>query len=193
MTAAPTRPLERDGAAGARSRTGSTVLSQRLRDLEEVGVVRRRTLPPPAASAVYELTEWGLELEPVVQAMGRWAARSPSMPPSEHIGTDAFILALRTMFDHRAAAGLEATYELRLGEQTFHAQVADGRFEVERGAAERPDVVVSGNSDTLAAVIFGGRPLADALESGDLLLQGDDTALARLVAAFPLPERASAL
>src|SRR5665809_166028 len=47
------------------------VLSQRLRELEEDGVVRRRKLPPPAAARVYELTEWGLELEPVLSALGR--------------------------------------------------------------------------------------------------------------------------
>src|SRR3990170_3687429 len=56
------------------------VLAQRLRDLEGVGIVRRRKLPPPAASRVYELTEWGLELEPAIISLGRWGARSPSKP-----------------------------------------------------------------------------------------------------------------
>src|SRR5918997_5673996 len=54
------------------------VLAQRLRELEEAGVVRRRKLPPPAASRVYELTDWGMELEPVIIGLGRWGARSPS-------------------------------------------------------------------------------------------------------------------
>ena len=56
------------------------VLSQRLRELEQDGVVRRRKLPPPAAARVYELTEWGLELEPVLSALGRWGARAPLGP-----------------------------------------------------------------------------------------------------------------
>src|SRR3954462_9145850 len=56
---------------------GPNVLAQRLRELEAAGIVRRRQLPPPAASRVYELTEWGSELEPVVTALGRWGARSP--------------------------------------------------------------------------------------------------------------------
>src|ERR671927_1551198 len=81
------------------------VLSQRLRDLEEIGVVRRRKLPPPAASRVYELTEWGMELEPVVVSLGRWGARSRSKPRAP-LGVDSLILSLRTMFDPRAAAGL---------------------------------------------------------------------------------------
>src|SRR5256885_13468027 len=45
---------------------GPNVLSQRLKELEEEGVVRRRVLPPPAGSTVYELTEWGAELEEVL-------------------------------------------------------------------------------------------------------------------------------
>src|SRR4051794_40586324 len=57
------------------------VLSERLRELEQAGVVQRRKLPPPASSRVYELTEWGLDLEEVVQSLGSWASRSP-MPPS---------------------------------------------------------------------------------------------------------------
>src|SRR5213594_4101922 len=53
------------------------VLTQRLEELERTSILKRRKLPPPAAAWVYELTEWGLELESVVMALGRWAARSP--------------------------------------------------------------------------------------------------------------------
>src|SRR3954463_4340595 len=88
------------------------VLSQRLRELEQAGVVRRRKLPPPAASKVYELTEWGMELEPVIVRLGRWGARSPSKPRDAKLGIDSLILSFRTMFDPFAAEGLEASYEL---------------------------------------------------------------------------------
>jgi DNA-binding HxlR family transcriptional regulator len=77
------------------------VLAQRLRELERAGVVRRRKLPPPAASRVYELTEWGLELEPAVISLGRWGARSPSKPRDAALGVDSLILSFRTMFDAR--------------------------------------------------------------------------------------------
>src|ERR671915_192738 len=90
------------------------VLSQRLRELESAGVVRRRKLPPPAASRIYELTEWGEELEPVVISLGRWSARSPSRPRDAGLGVDSLVLSLRTMFDPLAAGKLAATYELRL-------------------------------------------------------------------------------
>src|SRR5918992_372648 len=103
------------------------VLAQRLRELERAGVVRRRKLPPPAASRVYELTDWGLELEPVVVCLGRWGARSPSRPRDAELGVDSLVLSLRTMFDPRAAGDLEASYELRLGEDVFRAEVADDR------------------------------------------------------------------
>src|SRR5512132_2738011 len=86
------------------------VLSQRLRELEQAGLVRRRKLAPPAGSRVYELTERGVALEPVVLALGRWGASSPFPPGDAGIGVDAFVIALRTLFDPRAADGLRASY-----------------------------------------------------------------------------------
>ncbi|HEX2134827.1 MAG TPA: helix-turn-helix domain-containing protein, partial [Microvirga sp.] len=128
------------------------VLAQRLRELEQAGVVRRRKLPPPAGSRVYELTDWGMELEPVIIRLGRWGARSPWRPRDAEIGVDSVVLALRTMFNPRAANGLRASYELRLGEEDrFRAAVADGRFEIVRGSAERPDATIETDPGTLAA------------------------------------------
>src|SRR3954467_3848968 len=118
------------------------VLAQRLRDLEEVGVVRRRKLPPPAASKVYELTEWGMVLEPVILALGRFGVRSPQMPRGAGMSVDSAILALRTMFDPVAAGDFRGRFELRLGEDRFRAEVSGGRLDLERGAAERPDAVI---------------------------------------------------
>ena len=167
------------------------VLAQRLRELEAVGVVRRRKLPPPAASRVYELTDWGLELEPVIVRLGRWGARSPSRPRDAGLSVDSLILSCRTMFDPRAADGLSATYELRLAEQTFRAVVADGRFDIARGVAERPDAVVDTNPATLAALVYGGRPLEEALDSGDVRIEGDGPAVERFLGLFPLPDPAT--
>jgi DNA-binding HxlR family transcriptional regulator len=167
------------------------VLAQRLRELERAGVVRRRKLPPPAASRVYELTDWGMELEPVITQLGRWGARSPSRPRDAELGVDSLILALRTMFDPHAADGLRASYELRLGEDRFRVEVADGRFEVVRGSSDRPDATIETGPGTLAALVFNGRQLAEALRSGDLKLEGDKSAVARFLSLFPLPEPAA--
>jgi DNA-binding HxlR family transcriptional regulator len=166
------------------------VLAQRLRELEGAGVVRRRKLPPPAASRVYELTEWGLELEPVIVRLGRWGARSPSKPCDAELGVDSLILSFRTMFDPLAADGLKASYELRLGEDRFRAVVADGRFEVARGGAERPDATIETDAGTLAALVYDGRRLEEALRSGDVEIEGDESAVARFLTLFPLPEPA---
>jgi DNA-binding HxlR family transcriptional regulator len=167
------------------------VLSQRLRDLEAVGVVRRRRLPPPAASKVYELTEWGEELEPVIVRLGRWGARSPSKPRDAALGVDSLILSFRTMFDPQAAEGLEASYELRLGEDRFRAVVADGQFEVIRGNAERPDATIEAEPATLTALVYEGRGLAEALDSGEVKIQGDEEAVERFLDLFPLPAPAA--
>jgi DNA-binding HxlR family transcriptional regulator len=169
------------------------VLAQRLRDLERAGIVRRRKLPPPAGSWVYELTEWGAELEPVIVQLGRWGARSPLRPRDAGMSLDSLILALRTMFDPQAAGELSASYELRLGEERFSAAVRDGRFELDRGPAENPDASVETDPATFAALVFEGESLADALESGAVAIEGDTEAVRSLVRLFPLPEPAAAV
>src|SRR5215213_6203845 len=158
---------------------------------EGAGVVRRRKLPPPAASRVYELTEWGLELEPVIISLGRWGAGSPSRPRDAALGVDSLILSLRTMFDAGAAKGIEAHYELRLGEEVFRAEVADGRFEIARGNAERPDATIESDAATLGALVYEGGSLAEALRSGEVKIEGERSVVERFLTLFPLPEPAA--
>jgi DNA-binding HxlR family transcriptional regulator len=168
------------------------VLSERLRELERAGVVRRRKLPPPAGSRVYELTEWGLGLEETVTALGHWAARSPT-PPNESpiVSAASIILALRARFDPAAARGLRATYELRLGEDRFRIDVADDEFEAVRGGDDRADATIDTDPDTLGAVLWGGRSLTDAQRSGEMTIEGDKAAVRRFVRLFPIPEPAA--
>src|SRR5919197_1212267 len=71
------------------------VLGQRLRELEDSRILQRRKLAPPAAVQVYELTEWGRELEPAVLALGRWASLSPSFPAGARMGPDSLVLAMK--------------------------------------------------------------------------------------------------
>ena len=165
------------------------VLSQRLRELEQAGVVRRHILAPPAASRVYELTDWGRELEPVVLGLGRWASSAPVPDEDAVFGADSAVLALKTLFAPAAADGLDARYELRLGEQRFHARVRIRRFEVARGDAERPDVIIETDPVTLAGVLWHGRSLAQATRRGAITLDGDRAAAESFLRLFPLPER----
>ena len=167
------------------------VLAQRLRELERAGVLRRRKLPPPAASRVYELTEWGEELEQVIVRLGRWGARSPSKPRDAALGVDSLVLSFRTMFAPHTAEGLRASYELRLGEDVFVAVVDDGRFEIARGSAEKPDATIETDAATLAALVYEGRDLAEALSAGEVKIEGDEAAVKRFVRLFPLPEPAA--
>jgi DNA-binding HxlR family transcriptional regulator len=166
---------------------GPDVLAQRLRDLEQSGLVRRGTLPPPAGSRIYELTERGRELEPVVIALGRFGSVAPFPPGEAGIGVDAVVIALKSLFAPAAADGMAASYELRLGEQPFRLDVADGRIEIARGSAPAPDATLETDPGTLASVLWHGRKLDEARRAGDLAIAGDRTAVTGLLALFPLP------
>ena len=163
------------------------VIAQRLRELEAAGVVRRRELAPPAASKVYELTEWGLDLEPVVVALGSWGGRSPAMRHDAPMSVDSFVLALRTLFSAEAASGFVASVGLRVGTDSFVATVGGGGFEVRRGEAAGDAVVIAG-VDVLNAVVWGDRGFDEAVAGGEVAVEGDLATARRFVGLFPLPE-----
>jgi DNA-binding HxlR family transcriptional regulator len=166
---------------------GPDVLAQRLRELEQSRVVRRGTLPPPAGSRIYELTERGRKLEPVVIALGRFGSVAPFPAGDARIGVDAVVIALKSLFDPAGADGLDASYELRLGDQRFRIDVADGRLDVARGGAAAPDAIIETDPGTLATVLWHRRRLDEARRAGDVAIEGDRRAVARLLALFPLP------
>jgi DNA-binding HxlR family transcriptional regulator len=172
-------------------KTSPNVLAQRLRELEHAGIVQRRKLPPPAGSSIYELTDWGRELKPIVLSLGTWALRSRSFPADAPVGTDSVILALGTFFDADAAGDLTARYELRLGENAFSVRVAEGGIEVDRGAADDPDAIIETDAATLSALIWERRELADALRDGDITIEGDRRAVTRFLELFPRPRSAA--
>jgi DNA-binding HxlR family transcriptional regulator len=160
------------------------VLGQRLRELEESGIVRRRKLAPPAAVQVYELTEWGRQLEPAVLALGRWASGSPSFPSDAEMGPDSLVLALKATFDPAKADGLEARYELRLGDVPFNISVKEGKFQATRGESESPDATIGSDANVIAGVVFGGKPLGKAVEAGDVVIEGSRRAVNALFRAL---------
>jgi len=157
---------------------GPDVLSQRLRELEERGVVQRRRLAPPAASRVYELTDWGRELEPVVLGLGRWGSRAPVPAEDAPLGADAAMLALKTMFD--PSQNIRASYEVRLGENRYEVRAERDRLEIRRGAADAADATIETDPGTLAAVLWHGHPAAD------LEVEGDREAFIRFLRLFPM-------
>lgn len=167
----------------------SNILSERLRDLEHGGVIQRRKLPPPAASTVYELTEWGRELEPIVTKLGAWGARSPIPPDAREIGPDSVILALRSLFDAEAAGELTAAYTLRIGESRFRVKITDGRLDLGRGGADAPTAALAfADAPTFAAVLAGQLPLDEALAAETAEIEGSKQAAKRFLRLFPMPE-----
>jgi len=135
---------------------------------------------PPAGAWVYELTDWGKELEPVIIELGRWGARSPALPRDAELSVDSLILFFRTMFDSRAAKGLTANYELRFGDDRFHAEVANQQI-----------AIIEADPSTLAALVYDNRDLAAALRAGALKYEGDKSAVKRFLSLFSLPKRAN--
>jgi DNA-binding HxlR family transcriptional regulator len=170
-------------------RIPTNVLSERLKELEGSGVVRRRVLPRPTGSIVYELTEYGADLEQAVMQLSRWGARSLGEPkPGEIVTMDSLIMALRTIFRSDAAGGLRARYELRVGEVVLHAIIDDGSLSVGAGAVPDPDLVIETGPE-LSALLAAKIDPADAVSSGYIRLTGDSRLLARFVAAFPIEPR----
>ena len=95
------------------------VLTQRLNELEQVGIVQKRRLPPPVAASVYDLTDWGRELDESMMVLGRWAAKSPSFDTSAPISADSVMMSIRTMFQPAAAHDLSVTLNVVLGDDLF--------------------------------------------------------------------------
>ena len=163
------------------------VLSQRVRELEQAGVVRRSKLPPPAGSRVYELTAWGKELEPVVISLGRWGSRAPFPDTDMPLGADAVMIALKTVFDRSLADGPDSEVEIVLGEDRFRARLTGGKLDIIRGAGERPDANIATDPATLAAVLWHGRPM----NNGAIEIQGDRHVAERFLRLFGAPEPAN--
>ena len=160
------------GLAGA----SPNVISQRLRELTASGVIRLRDLGPPARVRVYELTDWGRELEPVVLHLGQWGTRAP-LPEGARWGLDSLLLAFQATANPAVVNG---RYELRVGADVFTVDGTSGSVRVRRGTADRPDATLTTDPGTLHAVALGHRPIADAVESGDLRLDGDPQAISGL-------------
>ena len=134
-------------------------LSQRLAELEARVILFRRKLAPPAAVQVYELTEWGYQLEAVTAAMGRWAARSPLREPGLSISGVSLLLSFRAMLDHARAEGLEVRMGFRFGEDRYTSHLSKGGIVVAPGDRRDEDALFDGSPDALATVIYGGSSL----------------------------------
>jgi DNA-binding HxlR family transcriptional regulator len=170
----------------------ANVLTQRLEGLERAGIVQRQKLPPPASVQVYGLTPWGREAGPVFQALGRWAARSPSHDPTRPFSAVSLMLSLRTMFSAERAEGLTARAGFRFGDDVFHCTVADENCAIGRGLPDDPHFLLSGDPQGVGALVYGGAPIDEVEARGLLVVEGDRNVLARFVTLFPPPPKVDA-
>ena len=169
---------------------GTNILASRLRDLEAGGVLRRAKLPPPAASTVYELTDYGRELDEVVHALARWGARTLGPPaPEAELRAGWLAHAAEATFDPAAAAGIDETYEVRSGDEIVSLRVREGRLEAEPGSCEAPDVVIEAPPATIFELVNGDVAADDALARGVARVVGDPDGLARFASLFSLEPR----
>jgi DNA-binding HxlR family transcriptional regulator len=153
---------------------GTNILASRLRDLEQHGIVTKRTLPPPAPARVYELTEYGRGLKPAIRELALWGARSLG-PPSDR--DDLFpgwlANALDTVLAPLAPPG---RFEFRVGEEV--ASLVDG--DARPGPVDDPDVVVEGDPEGIY-YMFVDRRL------DQVAVEGDRALLEQLIDAAPVP------
>ncbi|GAA3440078.1 winged helix-turn-helix transcriptional regulator [Kutzneria kofuensis] len=164
------------------------VLSQRLRELEQVGVVKRGRLTPPAAASVYELTEWGHELERVILALGRWACRSPMMAHDAASAPTRWCWRCATCSIPARPGGSPSPSRLCWVTTTSVCRSAAPGARSARGAAANRDLVVRTDATTLNALLWGGRDLTEALRAGDVRITGPVEPVATFLTLFPLPE-----
>ncbi len=178
----------KDGLPGI----SANVLSHRLDELERAGLVTRRKLPKPAAVWVYDLTPWARDLEPIMQTFGRWAARDPQHRKDLHFGTTSLVLSLRTNFDPSLADGVHLVVALRPNDETYVARVARKKLTIEAGEPTKADATIAGDPRAFAAVTYGGRLLADAIDAGELVVTGNAASAELFLHLYTLPPTASA-
>lgn len=170
---------------------GTGLLAARLKHLEREGLAHKITLPPPARTPAYALTEAGEELGPAIMALARWGMKwAMGEPrPDETFHPGWAVLGLRSCFDPAAAAGLRAVYEFHIDDEVFHARIDDGTIETVHGPAQYPDATITISEAEFLRLIGESRMFTEAVDTGAARATGDPDALHRLAGVFRLPPR----
>jgi DNA-binding HxlR family transcriptional regulator/putative sterol carrier protein len=163
------------------------LLTARLRTLEDAGYVRRRELPRPAPATVYELTESGWRLGPVVLALAQLGLERLGTPGADdEIDAATLVLSLRASF-HPDPGEVGASYQLELDGEPFTVAIEDGWVQTRRGEAADPRCTISTTVHTFAALLSGAVDPKAAIASGDLELTGPQSCLAQFTRSFAFP------
>jgi DNA-binding HxlR family transcriptional regulator len=165
----------------------ATLLSRRLRHLEEHAILARRTLPAPAASAVYELTRDGRELAESLVPLARWGIRRMgARRRGQALRARWMLLYLHAVFRPEEARGLDTTFEVRVAEEVFRVHVRDGTLHTEQVLAPGvPDLAIEGDLETVVDVGVGRVAVEEAVARGRLRLVGDAASAQRFRRLFP--------
>jgi DNA-binding HxlR family transcriptional regulator len=164
---------------------GTNLLTERLRQLENEGLIQRRTLPPPAGSTVYELTDSGRELESVLLGLARWGVQKLEDPSRQDVYRPRFALFAALLGDgQEALRGVHESYEFRIDDEIIHVRVEDGDVQVSDGPADAPDLVVT--TDVRTFLEAGRDPAVreKALAEERLHIEGSPEALRHCRAVF---------
>lgn len=165
------------------------ILTERLESLERVGVVQRRQLPPPAATQVYELTEWGYRADAAIMELGRWAACSPDHDPTLPLSAASMMLSFRTMFAPERAQNVALVAAITIGPDRFQVNVTAGSLKLERAEPEAPDFTMSAPvASVIAAAVYGKVNWAELVGLG-MSVTGDRAAAQRFIDLFHLPAK----
>ena len=145
----------------------TNLLAERLKRLEQQGMISRRVLPPPAGSAVYELTELGRTLEPTLLELGKWGSRfvPPSPEDAVVLRPGSYALTLKTFFRPEAAQGLTETYALHIDDEVLEVQIDDGALHVQQGQSRPADVVIHTDMSSYIQLLSGQLDPDEALAS----------------------------
>ena len=167
---------------------GTNTLAARLKHLEASGVVHRRLLSLPDRGTVYELTPYGRELEPILMALGRWGTKSMGRLPSDVASRSRWLVAAILAFhDESQRIARPTAWELRLTDGTFTVRAEGRSLTVTAGAPDDADLVITSQDDDLHRLLTYQLTPAEAIASGAVTLDGDATALPRLVELLAFP------
>jgi DNA-binding HxlR family transcriptional regulator len=158
----------------------TNLLSERLRELEEHGLVRREAAPPPVATTLYDLTDDGREVEPVLRALGRWGVRfMPDPTGDETFRSHWLAFPVSEFLRDGEPDGPPAVIEVRTGDRPAVIEIGGGEIGTRLGSVPSPDLVLEGDGPTVLGVLTGMLKLSDARKLG-LRTQGSTTVLRRL-------------
>jgi len=169
----------------------ANILTQRLGQLEQNRILRKRKLPSPASVQVYELTEWGAEAEELVQMLGRWATRHPGHDPTLPLSAASIMMSFRTMFAPERAGDMDARIGFQLGSDGFVVHIHDGTLDTVRTEPVDVDLLFEGTPPGLAAAVYGDGKFGNLEQAGILTVTGDQHLAEKFATLFPLPEKIS--